>query len=112
MQALQTDVPYVVYDAPLLVETGAHKSMAALIVVAASPEVQVTRVMARDGLTQSEARARLAAQAPLAAKLAAADYVIQNDGSLSELQQQVAELHETLCKRFAHPTATPAEAEP
>lgn len=112
VQALQTDVPYVVYDAPLLVETGAHKSMAALIVVAASPEVQVTRVMARDGLTQSEARARLAAQAPLAAKLAAADYVIQNDGSLSELQQQVAELHETLCKRFAHPTATPAEAEP
>lgn len=111
LQALQLDVPYLVYDAPLLVETGAHRNMSALVVVAASPEVQIARVMARDGMTQEAARARLAAQAPLEAKLAAADYVIQNDGTLEELHAQIARVHDTLYERFAHPSPT-AEAKP
>lgn len=102
--ALQTDAPYVVYEAALLVETGAHRGMAALVVVATSPEIQVTRLMGRDGLSESAARARLAAQAPLAAKLAAADYVIQNDAGLPELREQIERVHRALCERFAPPT--------
>jgi len=112
LSALQTDAPNVVYEAPLLVETGGHRGMAALVVVATSPEVQVTRVMARDGLSESAARARLAAQAPLEAKLAAADYVIQNDAGLPELHEQIAGLHEKLCERFAHDLPIAAEAKP
>jgi dephospho-CoA kinase len=112
LSALQTDAPYVVYEAPLLVETGGHRGMAALVVVATSPEVQVTRVMARDGLSESAARARLAAQAPLEAKLAAADYVIQNDAGLPELHAQIARLHQTLCERFASDLSDSAEAKP
>lgn len=98
--ALQTSAPYVVYEAPLLVETGAHRGLAALIVVATAPELQVTRVMARDGLDEAAARARLAAQAPLEAKLAAATYVIQNDAGLAELEREIARVHTAICARF------------
>lgn len=99
--AMQTDTPYVVYEAALLVETGAHRGLAALVVVAASAEVQRARVIARDGLTPEAAQARLAAQAPLEAKLAAADYVIQNDGGLEALKAQVGHIHRELSERFA-----------
>ena len=103
--AIETEAPYVVYEAPLLVETGAHRGLAALVVVATAPEVQLARVIQRDGLTEAAARARLAAQAPLEAKLAAADYVIHNDGGLAQLRQQVGSLHRTLCERFTGPPA-------
>jgi len=79
----------VFYEAALLVENRAHAGLAGLIVVAASPEVQQARVMARDGLTAEEARARIAAQAPLADKLAAATWVIQNDGDPAALAREV-----------------------
>jgi dephospho-CoA kinase len=105
--AQHTATPYVVYEAPLLVETGGHRGLAALIVVATSPETQLTRVVARDGMTREAGQARLAAQTPLAAKLAVADYVIQNDAGLPELQAQVASLHETLCARFVPTPANP-----
>jgi dephospho-CoA kinase len=98
--ALQTSAPYVVYDAALLVETGAHRGLAALIVVAAEPQLQVERLMARDGLSLEAARSRLAAQAPLEAKLAAADYIIRNDGSREQLAAQVEHLHQQLLQRF------------
>ena len=99
--AQSSSTPYIVYEAPLLVETGGHKGMAALIVVATSPETQLKRVTVRDGMTLEAAQARLAAQMPLAAKLAVATYVLHNDAGLDELKQQVATLHETLCQRFA-----------
>ena len=110
--AQESATPYIVYEAPLLVETGAHRGLAALIVVATSPEVQIQRVMARDGLTLEAAQARLAAQTPLSAKLAVADYVIQNDAGLDELKAQVASLHEKLCERFAKPTDPSASEKP
>ena len=98
--AQSTSTPYIVYEAPLLVETGAYHGLAALVVVATSPELQVARVIKRDGLTEQAARARLAAQMPLEEKLAVASYVIQNDGAIDRLKTQVATLHDTLCKRF------------
>lgn len=99
--AIESDSPYVVYEAPLLVETGAHRGLAALVVVAIPPETQLTRLIARDGLSTEAANARLAAQAPLEAKLAAADYVIRNDAGLPELRAQVAQVHKALCERFS-----------
>jgi dephospho-CoA kinase len=98
--AMHGDAPYVVYEAPLLVETGAHRALAALIVVAASPEVQLARVRARDGMSEDAARARLAAQLPLEQKLAAADYVIHNDADRAELSRQIEQVHTQICRRF------------
>lgn len=79
----------VFYEAALLVENHAHTSLAGLIVVAAPPDVQYARLVERDRMSPDEARARIAAQAPLADKLAAATWVIQNTGDLAALEREV-----------------------
>jgi dephospho-CoA kinase len=79
----------VFYEAALLVENRVHAGLAGLVVVSAPPEVQEARLVARDGLTIEEARSRIAAQAPLADKLAAATWVIENTGDLPALADQV-----------------------
>ena len=79
----------VFYEAALLVENRAHHGLAGLIVVASTAEAQEARLVARDSLTLADARARIAAQAPLAAKLAVATWVIHNDGQLDRLSAQV-----------------------
>ena len=79
----------VVYEAPLLVETGRYRDFALLIVVTARPETQLARLMARDGLDEAEARDRLAAQLPMEDKVAVADLVIDNDGDLESLERAV-----------------------
>jgi dephospho-CoA kinase len=99
-EAQASATPYVVYEAPLLVETGAYRGMTALIVVATAPELQVTRVMARDGLSEAAARARLAAQLPLETKVAAADFVIHNDTDRAALIEQTQRVHQTILERF------------
>ncbi|MEO8552639.1 MAG: dephospho-CoA kinase, partial [Kofleriaceae bacterium] len=88
-EAIEGGAEVVFYEAALLVENRAHAGLAGLIVVAATPEVQEARLVARDSLTLEEARARIAAQAPLEAKLAAATWVIQNDGQLDHLTAQL-----------------------
>lgn len=79
----------VFYEAALLVENRAHTSLSGLIVVAAPEDVQVSRVMVRDGSTADEARARIAAQLPLAQKVAVANWVIENTGDLDALRAEV-----------------------
>lgn len=81
--------PVALVDAALLVESGIHRDLDALIVVACGEATQIARAVARGGLTEAEARARVAAQAPLREKLAAADHVIDNEGSLEETRRQV-----------------------
>jgi dephospho-CoA kinase len=93
--------PYVVYDAPLLVEVGAHRGFAALIVVAASEATQAKRLAARDGLSEAECKQRIAAQLPLARKVEVADYVIDNDGTLAELELRTRAVHAQILERFA-----------
>lgn len=93
--------PYVVYDAPLLVEVGAHKGFAALIVVAAAEATQVARMHARDGLSELECKQRIAAQLPLARKIEVADYVIHNDGTLADLEERTRAVHGEILERFA-----------
>jgi dephospho-CoA kinase len=92
--------PYALYEAALLVEKGLHRSLAALVVVAAPPELQVARVRARDGLSEEEARARIATQLPLAEKAEVADHVIWNEGDLVALKARVQDVHVALANRF------------
>lgn len=94
-ETLETlDAPYVLVVIPLLVETGAYRGMLDRVLVVDCPEaLQVERVVARNGLSQEEVGAILAAQATRAARLAAADDLIENSGSADALNAAVAALH-------------------
>ncbi len=89
----------VVQMIPLLVETGQQDGFDVVVVVDASPRVQIDRVRARDGLSEAEAAERMAAQADREARLAAADVVITNDGGLAELERQVERFWLQWCVR-------------
>ena len=78
-----------IYEASLLVEAKRHRDFDGLIVVTASPATQLVRILARGGLTEAEAKARIAAQLPLAEKLRHATFVIDNDGDLAATEAQV-----------------------
>ncbi|HEX4418609.1 MAG TPA: dephospho-CoA kinase [Kofleriaceae bacterium] len=82
----------VFYEAALLVENRAHTGLAGLIVVAAPAEVQHARLVARDRMSPDDAHARIAAQAPLADKLAAATWVVENTGDRDALEREVARI--------------------
>lgn len=86
----------VVNDVPLLVEAGLASRYGAVVVVAATPETQLRRLVEQRGMSEADARARIAAQAPLEDKLAVADYVVRNDGDLDALDTQVRELWQAL----------------
>ena len=90
--------PVALVDAALLVESGIHSDLDALIVVACDEATQIARAVARGNLTEGEARARIAAQAPLQQKLAAADYVIDNGSSLDETGRQVGRVWDALLR--------------
>ena len=78
----------VVVDAALMVETGSWRRYDRLVVAHCAPEIQLSRLMARDGLGEAEARARLAAQAPLPEKIALADHTIDTGGTLEETRER------------------------
>jgi dephospho-CoA kinase len=81
----------IVFDIPLLVESGRWRSKVdRVLVVDCLPQTQVARVQARSGLAEADVLAIIAAQAPRAQRLAAADAVIHNEGlSLEQLRSQV-----------------------
>ena len=89
-----------VFDAALLVETGAYRDFHRLIVVRCSRETQITRLRERNDLSPGQAETRLAAQAPLERKLAVADYVIDTEGPLDETRDQTAEVYSQLQRDF------------
>lgn len=95
----QTAAPYLLYEAAILVEQGAHKNFAGLIVVRVDADVQLARLMARDGAGEADARARIASQMPLEQKVALADWVVDNGGSEAQTQAAVDALHEELLQR-------------
>ncbi len=86
--------PYVVMDIPLLVEGGSRDRVDRILVVDVDETMQLQRVMARDGCTEQQARAILASQASRRARLAAADDVLLNAGTVTDLRQAVDHLHE------------------
>jgi dephospho-CoA kinase len=94
--ANETGAEIVLYDAALLVETGRHESFQRVVVVTVPENVQVSRLMERDGLDEEQARRRLRAQMALDEKAAVADYVIDNGGSWSETRQEVRRVLDSL----------------
>ena len=80
---------FAVADIPLLYETGRHREFDVVIVTACDPATQLTRIVGRDGITEAEAQARIAAQLPINEKVRRADYVIHTDGSFEETNRQV-----------------------
>ncbi|KAI0958040.1 hypothetical protein AcW1_006233 [Taiwanofungus camphoratus] len=81
-----------VLDVPLLIEGGLWKWVASVVVVYCSPEIQLQRLMARDGSSHADASARVNAQLPIAEKVQHADIVIDNSGSPQDLETQVGSL--------------------
>lgn len=98
------NVPILVLDVPLLFERDydKNKSVDKIIVVTANEEMQLSRLENRDQLSNMEARNRVKAQLPMSQKIARADYVIDNNGRIEELQEQVA----ILIKKIKEITST------
>jgi dephospho-CoA kinase len=90
-------------DVPLLYETGRNSWFDKVIVAACSPEEQIRRVAARDGLSEAETRARLAAQRPIAEKASKADYVVWTDGGFGDTDRQVDEIYRLLSSVGSRP---------
>ena len=93
--------PIVIYDAALLAESGRWANYDLVIVVDVPPEMQVDRLVSQRGMAPDQARARLAAQASREQRLALADVIIDNSGSLDDLDRRVAEVWADLKRRAA-----------
>jgi dephospho-CoA kinase len=99
------DAPYVVHVVPLLIESPDYRQrVQRVLVVDCLPQVQKERVRQRSGLAEDEIKRIIGAQLPRAARLAAADDVIDNSGSLAALHKQVQALH----RRYLQMARTPA----
>jgi dephospho-CoA kinase len=88
MQAQADTENVVVLDVPLLVEKGTYET-AGTIVVDVDPEIAVRRLVEQRGMSEGDARRRMAAQVSREERLAKADFVIPNDGSLEALRSEV-----------------------
>ena len=86
----------VVLDIPLLIETGAHERVDVVVVVYATRELQIQRLMARDGISRHEATQRIDSQLPLEEKVSAAHYIINNTGSVEETEEQVIRFYQVI----------------
>ena len=87
--------PYVVLVVPLLVESPGYRARLGRVLVVDCPEaLQISRVRQRSGLPEAEVRRIIASQIQRERRLAAADDVIDNSGTIAALQQRVRELHE------------------
>ena len=99
------DTPYVVHVVPLLIESPDYrKRVQRVLVVDCLPQVQKERVRQRSGLAEDEIARIIGAQLPREARLAAADDVIDNSGSLAALHKQVQALH----RRYLQMARSPA----
>ena len=93
-QCLAARAPYVILAVPLLIESGTYRERVQRLCVVDCPEaLQVLRVMQRSGLEESQVRAIMAAQVGRAERLAAADDILDNGGTIDALREQVAGLH-------------------
>ncbi|OXS36117.1 dephospho-CoA kinase [Streptomyces sp. XY006] len=99
----------VVHDVPLLTENGLAPLYDLVIVVDASPETQLDRLVRRRGMTEEDARARMAAQASGEQRRAIADIVIDNDVPLEELERRVKDVWAELVRRSQAPQGSPQE---
>jgi dephospho-CoA kinase len=96
IEAAAPEGAVVVHDIPLLAETGQAASFDAVVVVDVPVDVQVDRMVRIRGMSEADARARIAAQADRDARLAVATYVVENTGSLEDLRARVEEVYRTI----------------
>lgn len=102
MQQLMDAAPadaVVVYDVPLLAENGLAAMYDEVVVVDAPEETQLDRLVARRGMTEEDARARMSNQATREARRAVATHIIDNSGTLADLKTQVDTLWQALTRR-------------
>jgi dephospho-CoA kinase len=102
--------PYVMFVVPLLIESGTWRERVTRVLAIDCPEeVQVARVMARNGLMESQVRAIMAAQVTRAQRQAAADDILLNDGGVDALLPQVERLHAFYLDEAARLASLPNE---
>lgn len=89
----------VVHDVPLIAENGLAGAYDLVIVVDVPPRIQIDRLVKLRGMTRDQAKARIAAQATREQRLSIADIVVDNSGSLTELDRQVGDLWANLRRR-------------
>jgi dephospho-CoA kinase len=92
--------PLVCYEAALLVENGVADKFRPLVVVACPEDVQIARIVRRDGASSQEARARLEAQGSLADKVAAADFVIDTTGPIEHTARLTDDVLRAICAKL------------
>ncbi len=85
-----------IVDAALMIESGSYKQFDKLIVVWCRPELQLERLMKRNGLTAQEAGRRIASQMPQEEKKSFADYLIDTSGGFAETREQAGAVYEHL----------------
>jgi dephospho-CoA kinase len=85
--------PYCILDVPILVESGMDSLVSRILVIDAPPALQIDRLVRRDGIAEGLARQMLAAQASREMRVARADDVIRNEGSVEDLRRAVGVLH-------------------
>jgi dephospho-CoA kinase len=99
--------PYLVMAIPLLVEGGSRADLDRILVVDLDESTQLARIVSRDGVSEAQARAILAAQASRAERLAKADDILENSGSIDELRRGV----DLLDRRYRGIAAAPPPPE-
>jgi dephospho-CoA kinase len=95
------ETPYVVLAIPLLTEVGRYAWIDRVVVVDVPVETQIARLVHRDGISRELALAMVSAQASRDERLAIADDIVVNDGTLEALHRHVDALHEALVRRAA-----------
>ena len=91
----------VLWDAPVMIESGGYKQMEKLVVVATDEATQSARLRARDAIEIADAERRITSQMPVAEKAKLADYVIDNAGDRAATERQVQEVHAALLRDLA-----------
>jgi dephospho-CoA kinase len=91
---------FFIYESALLVESGIYKEFEKIVVVYASPEIQIARAQARDRLSRVEAEKRIQSQFPLKEKLKVANYTIDSSGSFEGTRANTMEVFYLLKKDF------------
>ncbi|MEV5736809.1 dephospho-CoA kinase [Streptomyces sp. NPDC052292] len=112
LEAAAAEDAVVVHDVPLLTENGLAPLYDLVIVVDAGPATQLDRLVRLRGMTEDDARARMAAQATREQRRAIADIVIDNDVPLDTLRKRVAEVWDHLARRAHEPRTPPPDGGP
>jgi len=101
----RTDIPLIVYEAPLLFEVGAESRVDKVVVVKVDPVEQLKRLQVRDHLDEGAAQQRMAAQMSQAEKERRADFIIDNSGTPAETLSQVEELWQQVVPAASSPVS-------